>query len=262
MESGDKFRRVDGTHFTDLGMMRYAEWITPILKKHMLKLTGGRNTDCSLIWNSNKNRQVREISYPQVTDYRKVAHHGPAVENSHMIARIYMNGNGGIWLWDGEKAIKPVPTGRLIARDGKTAGGAWIEVIAEGVEYKGDKVDISIKVETSEKSRWATVTARELNKKKVQFLTGVNYPSGAKTLIGKNSLAAWGVHPADVSKDPIEIGGALKFNPSDFLSPEKNAGQLQIISKPTDRISTSIMSASLKEDEVNSADKLFKFIFK
>lgn len=297
---------VDGTHFTDLGMMRYAEWMTPILRKHMLKPTGGRTTDCSLIWNSNKNRQVNEISYPQVTGYRKVAHHGPAVENSHMIARIYMNGNGGIdiysktgkrspelrqykwypddkqrseegagcdeyyvgktvglggiWLWDGEKALRPIPTGRLIARDGKTADGAWIEVIAEGVEYKGDKVDISIKVETYEKSRWATVTARELNGKKVQFLTGVNYPAGARTMIGRNCLAAWGVHPADVSKSPIEIGGAMKFNPSDFISKEKTDVQLQLISKLTDRISTSILSASIKEDDLNSADKLFKFI--
>lgn len=28
---------VDGIHFTDLGMMRYAEWISPHIKKHLLK---------------------------------------------------------------------------------------------------------------------------------------------------------------------------------------------------------------------------------
>ncbi len=28
---------VDGIHFTDLGMMRYADWITPVLRKRMLK---------------------------------------------------------------------------------------------------------------------------------------------------------------------------------------------------------------------------------
>jgi hypothetical protein len=28
---------VEGVHFTDLGMMRYAEWILPHIKRRMLK---------------------------------------------------------------------------------------------------------------------------------------------------------------------------------------------------------------------------------
>ena len=28
---------VDGIHFTDLGMMRYADWLAPHIRKHMKK---------------------------------------------------------------------------------------------------------------------------------------------------------------------------------------------------------------------------------
>jgi len=264
-----------------------------------------RTTDCSLFWNSDKDTQLETISFPQTTAYRKVGHHGPAVENSHMIVRVYMNGNGGIdvysktgkrgpelrqykwypteeqrqkegagcdeyfvgktvglggiWLWDGEKPVLPTPTGDMVAKVGKTDKGAWMEVIAYGVEYKGGKVDISIRVDTREGSRKARVTASELNGKKVQFLTGVNYPKGATTCSGKDWLAVWGTHPADVSKNPIEIGGGMWFKRSAFQSFAKTTTQLQVISKPTSRISTEIISASLKEEELGSKDKFIAF---
>lgn len=304
----DREGSVDGTHFTDLGMMRYSEWILPILEKHMLKPGPARTTDCSLFWKNEKYRQVREISYDGISGYRQVGHHGPAVENSHMAARIYMNGKGGIdiysktgkrspelrqykwypdaaqrtgenagcdeyyvgrtvglggiWLWDGEKAVLPVPTGKMLARDGKTKDGAWMEVIAYGVEYKGGKVDISIRVDVTEGSRRAKVTATELNGRKVQFLTGVNYPSGAKTYIGKNCLAAWGVHPADVSSEPCEIGGGMWFKPSAFCKPEDTGTQLQIISRPAAGITTEIISASIKEEDLGSAEKFLAIFHK
>ena len=35
MLGNDSEATVDGTHFTDLGMMRYADLVCPVIKKHM-----------------------------------------------------------------------------------------------------------------------------------------------------------------------------------------------------------------------------------
>ena len=87
-------------------------------------------------------------------------------------------GLGGIALWDGEKEVKLEATGGRTARVGETRNGSYIEMIAYGVAYKGDNVDVMIRVDVSSKTREAVVTASELSGKKVQFLTGVNYHEG------------------------------------------------------------------------------------
>ena len=56
-------------------------------------------------------------------------------------------GLGGIALWDGEKEVKLVATGGRTARVGQTKGGSYAEIIAYGVEYMGDKVDVSIRID-------------------------------------------------------------------------------------------------------------------
>jgi len=49
----------------------------------------------SLFWRSDS-LQVGEIVSETGSQYNKVGHHGPAVENSHMILRIYFNDSGAI----------------------------------------------------------------------------------------------------------------------------------------------------------------------
>ena len=83
-------------------------------------------------------------------------------------------GLGGIALWDGENEVKLVATKGRTARVGQTKKGSFAEIIAYGVLYKGEKVDISIRIDMSDKKREAVITAAELSGKKVQFLTGVN----------------------------------------------------------------------------------------
>ena len=174
--------------------------------------------------------QVKEIVAETADMYKKVGHHGPAVENSHMALRIYFNnsgaidlyskngrgmellkykwyptekdqeengagcdeymvgktvGFGGIALWDGESEVKLVATGGRTARVGDTSKGSYAEMIAYGVPYKGDTVDISIRIDMFAKKREATVTATELSGKKVQFLTGVNYHEGERVSMGE-----------------------------------------------------------------------------
>ncbi len=52
-------------------------------------------TATSLFWRSDS-LQVREIVTEPGDYYRKIGHHGPAVENSHMALRLYFNDTGAI----------------------------------------------------------------------------------------------------------------------------------------------------------------------
>lgn len=169
-------------------------------------------------------------------------------------------GLGGIALWDGEKEVKLVATGGRTARVGQTKGGSYAEIIAYGVEYIGDKVDVSIRIDVSDKSRVATVSARELNGKKVQFLTGVNYQKGEEVIYGRKYIAVWGVHPADVSASPSPLGAGMWFKPSKFESIEKTGDMVRLISKKTSLISTRIVAASTKEEELDTRDKFFEYM--
>ena len=171
-------------------------------------------------------------------------------------------GLGGIALWDGEKEVKLVATRGRTARVGEIKGGSFAEMIAYGVDYMGEPADISIRVEMKDKSRVAKVIATELNGRKVQFLTGVNYHPGEAVEYGKNYISVWGIHPADVSQNPCELGGGMWFKPNKFEAPEKTENMVRIISKPASRIETQVVAASVKEDELNTAEKFAAYMRK
>ena len=255
-------------------------------------------TACSLFWRADS-LQRGEIVSQEASQYKKVGHHGPAVENSHCALRLYFNdsgaidvysksgegmellrylwyptqeqqreegagcdeyrvgktvGLGGIALWDGEKEVKLKASGGRTARVGTTRRGSFAEIIAYGVEYCGDKVDISIRIDVRDGSRVAQVSARELSGRKVRFLTGVNFHEGEQVFCGEGYAGAWGVHPADVSQRPIPIGGGIWFNPRRFSPPERTRDMLRIISKPSSGVSTRIIAASVKEKDLCDAD--------
>ena len=171
-------------------------------------------------------------------------------------------GLGGIALWDGEKEVKLVATKGRTARVGQIKGGSFAEMIAYGVMYMGEPADVSIRVEMKDGSRVAKVIATELGGRKVQFLTGVNYHPGETVEFGKKYISVWGVHPADVSQNPCELGGGMWFNPSRFLAPEKTENMVRIISKPASRIETQVVAASVKETQLNTAEKFAAYMRK
>lgn len=171
-------------------------------------------------------------------------------------------GLGGIALWDGEKEVKLVAesrTGRVGEND---QHGSYAEIIAYGVEYKGGKVDIGMRIDVTGKSRIAEVTAWELEGREVQFLTGVNYHPDSNVGISDGVLWTWGVHPADVSTAPIPIGAALFYSESQFGAPEMTSDMLRIISKPCSSISTSILAASTKEKDLGTLEAFKAFVEK
>ena len=171
-------------------------------------------------------------------------------------------GLGGIALWDGEKEVKLEATGGRTARVGETRNGSYIEMIAYGVAYKGDNVDVMIRVDVSSKTREAVVTASELSGKKVQFLTGVNYHEGQKVSYAEGYISVWGPHPVKKTETPFAIGAGLRFSSKEFPIVEKTDDMVRIISKAASKVTTKIVSASVKEAELNSAKRFEAYMMK
>lgn len=258
-------------------------------------------TAASLYLKSDK-VQVQEIGADAPVPYKKVGHHGPAVENSHMALRIYYNdsgavdlysksgramelrkylwypterqqaeegagcdeylagktvGFGGLALWDGENEIRPVATSGRIARVGETRRGSFAEVVYKGVAYEGRTVDLSLRLDVKDGSRYAKVTLSSLSGDKVRFATGINYHPGEDLRYGRGWLCVWGVHPADVSKNPSPVGAAMRFKPSFFTPVEQTPNTLRIVTrKPVKKACTMIIGASTKEEQLSTPDAL------
>ena len=140
--------------------------------------------------------------------------------------------------------------------------GSYAEMIAYGVEYMGGKVDISIRIDMTEKSRIAKVTAKELSGKKVQFLTGVNHHKGQRVNYGEGYISVWGIHPADVSAAPIPLGAGMFFSAKTFPQVEKTEDMVRLISKPSSEVSTEVIAASTKEAELNTPKRFEAYMAK
>lgn len=167
-------------------------------------------------------------------------------------------GFGGYALWDGEKEVRLVATKGRTARVGDTKKGAFAEVISYGVPYKGDVLDISVRIDVSSKSREAIVTATELSGKKIQFLSGLNYHAGQNVAMGEDFISVWGEHPGD--EFSIPLGAGLRFSAKDFLMVEKKDDMVRIISKPVSQVKTTLIGASVMEAELNSVKRFQTYI--
>lgn len=169
-------------------------------------------------------------------------------------------GLGGINLWDGEKVIKLVATRGRDARVGKMKGGAFAEMLSKGIAYRGDTVDILVRVNMFNDSRNAQVEAFCTTGQKVQFVTGINYHPGQEIEYDKGYISVWGIHPADVSQHPIPIGGGMRYNPKDFVDIEQTKDMIQLISKPAKKLKTKVVSASIKEKEINTPELFLDYV--
>jgi hypothetical protein len=170
-------------------------------------------------------------------------------------------GLGGIALWDKDHEVK-LAAERRTARVGKFRGGAFAEMISYGVPYAGRKVDISVRIEMSDKSRKAKIIASVVSGGRVQFVTGLNYHAGEYVQAGWGAIGTWGIHPADVSENPIEVGAGLEYDPDDYVGiPESLDDMVRLVSKPCRKLVTTVVAASVKEDELNTPEKFFDYLF-
>lgn len=169
-------------------------------------------------------------------------------------------GFGGYALWDGEKEVRLVATKGRTARVAETKKGSYAEMISYGVPYKGDMVDILVRVDMTAKKREAVVTAMELSGKKVQFMTGVNYHDGQKVQSGDGFISVWGPHPA--GEQPVSVGAGMWFSEKDFPVLDKTEEMVRIISKPVSSVKTTLVGASSKEAELNNAKRFEAYMIK
>lgn len=208
---------------------------------------------------SKSGKQMELAKYHWYPTEKQQAEEGAGCDE-YLVGRTV--GLGGIALWDGTQEVKLKATKGRTARVGQIRGGSFAEMVAYGVQYKGELVDVLIRIEMKDNSRVAKVIGRELNGKKVQFLTGVNFQKGETVEYGRNYIAVWGIHPADVSQNPSPLGGGMWFKPRKFESVEQTADMVRLISKPATEISTEVVAASTKEDELNTEAKFISYMRK
>jgi hypothetical protein len=165
-------------------------------------------------------------------------------------------GCGGVRLWDEGKVIYLDPVKMRTARVCKEANFSYMEMLSEGIPYKGDSIDVLVRVTVFSGIREAKVEAFALCDKPVQFQTGINFFPTTKTTEGKNFISTWGLHPEDVAAIRLEIGAAVIYNPDDYVSVVKTENEYQLVSKPTKYLTTWISSVCEKEKEINTMDKL------
>ena len=169
-------------------------------------------------------------------------------------------GLGGVKLWDGSRVIDLNPVSVRTARVGKEGGGTFMEMISKGVPYKGEKVNILVRITAVPKTRKMKIEAHSETGKEVQFVTGINYHKGVEVDAGKNYIATWGIHPEDVAAEKIAVGAALIFREEEFSGQVDDGRQILLIAKPSRTMVTWVTSCNEKEPEMNSFAKLIGFI--
>lgn len=169
-------------------------------------------------------------------------------------------GLGGIRLWDGDNVVLLNPVSNRSAHVAKEGNVSFMEMLSEGVPYKNSKVDVLVRVTVFSGIRQAKVEAFALADSDVQFVTGINYHDGQKTIKRKNYIITWGTHPEDVAAEKVEIGAAIMFNPKDFVSQIDDGKQFLLISEPTKQLEYWITSANALEPDMNTPEKFEKYV--
>lgn len=167
-------------------------------------------------------------------------------------------GLGGVKLWDGEKIVPLHPVSKRSAK--VLAGGniSYMEMLSEGVAYKGTTVDILVRVTVYSNKREAKVEAFSETGETVQFATGINYFKELEIVKQVNYTATWGIHPEDVAAEKVKVAAAILFNKNDFEKQIDDGKQHLLISKPTKSMETWITSANEREPEVNTFEKFIE----
>lgn len=171
-------------------------------------------------------------------------------------------GLGGIRLWDGEELIALHPVTNRSARVAKESDRSYMEILSEGVPYKGGKVDILVRVTVFPDKREALVEAESVKGGDVRFATGINYFKNLKVYQADSYIATWGIHPEDVAAEKVEIGAAILFNPDDYNEKLDDGKQHLLISKPTSSLRTRITSVNAREAEINTYQKFLDLLDK
>ena len=161
-------------------------------------------------------------------------------------------GLGGIELWDGEKVLDLHPVKLRSARVTVGEHSASMEMISEGIAYRGRTVDIKVRVTVFASRREARVEAFSMTGEAVRFVTGINYFKSLRTKKDEEYALTWGIHPEDVAAEKYEVGAALIL-PKGVIEGNLDDGkQFLFITKPVQSFSAWITSYSSREAGIDS----------
>jgi len=161
-------------------------------------------------------------------------------------------GLGGVKLWDKGQIIDLHPVSKRTARVMHYGDSASMEMVSEGISYRGNYVDISVQVTVYADHRMAKVQASCISGETVQFATGINYFDKLEVVKTEQYIATWGIHPEDVAAEKIEVGAAI-FIPTGYSGRiQKLENQFILISDQRQTINFQITSANKREAEFNS----------
>lgn len=255
-------------------------------------------TDVSLFFKKGDQKQVEFVESASGNLFKKLGHHGPAIENPWYGLRLYFSkktaidvyskarpglelkdkqwypskkeqsegwgadyykvgntlGLGGVKLWDKGEIVDLHPLIRRSARVTHHGDSAIMEMISEGVTYKGEKVDISVQVTVFARHRDAKVRASCLSGQKVQFVTGINFFDKLKQVKTEDYIATWGIHPEDVAAEKVEVGAAIFIPLKEYIEIQRLKNQYILISEPGESMEFTITSANMREEGINSME--------
>ena len=169
-------------------------------------------------------------------------------------------GLGGIRLWDGENVIEPIATKGRIARVFDEGPCSIMEMVALGVLYKKDSIDLLTRVSIFSGNRFARVDGFALCDQPVQFVTGINFHEGHDVFQADGFVGTWGKHPEDVALKPAELGAAIRYGEDVIVQKNKTDKQVLLISKPLKQIRSYITTASSKEQNINTLQAFKKLV--
>ena len=169
-------------------------------------------------------------------------------------------GLGGIRLWEGNNVQLLNPVTNRTVNVIKECTNSYMEMLSEGIPYKGKKVDILVRVTVFSGVRNAKIEAFALTDDPVQFVTGINYHDGIQIFQDHDIIATWGIHPEDVAADVNEVGAAIIYNPDDYVKRVDDGEQFLLISNPVKYLKIWVSSANAKEVEVNTMEKFINFL--
>ena len=167
-------------------------------------------------------------------------------------------GLGGVKLWNGEKVLDLHPVDLRSARVTVYDDSTSIDMISEGVPYRGKKLNIKVCVTVYSSKREAKVEAFSMTGEPVQFVTGINYFKNLETRTGENYALTWGIHPEDVAAEKVKVGAGIILQKAVIEQQLDDGKQLLFITKPVQSFSSRIVSFNAREDGIDSFESFEK----
>lgn len=171
-------------------------------------------------------------------------------------------GFGGIALWDDGRLVRLKATEGRTARVGRTRDGSFAELTAYGVEFRGVKYDVCMRVEMKDRGRDAFLTVSELSGRELPFVCGLMCHDADTVDIGRRYISVWSSWSANDGSDDISVGTGIKFRPAQIERFERRDGMLLLVCRPDSEADFRLCAGSSKEDELGSYAKFVSYMKK